>query len=65
MKKTNLKKIPPPYKNRKDYVGGTNDKTREYDDSPSDTDGCALTMKIKIKKMTITLKIHLKTILYK
>ena len=41
MKKTNLKKIPPPYKNRKDYVGGTNDKTREYDDSPSDTDGCA------------------------
>ena len=34
-------KTPPPYKNKQDYVGGTNDKTRESDDSPSDTDGCA------------------------
>ena len=34
---------PPPYKNNKDYEGGTNDKTRdshtcETSDSPSDTD---------------------------
>ena len=34
-------KTPPPYKNKQDYVGGTNDKTRESYDSPSDTDGCA------------------------
>ena len=37
--KPNLK-IPPPYKNNQDYVGGTNDKTRESNDSTSDTDGC-------------------------
>ena len=30
------------YKNNQDYDGGTNDKTREYDDSPSDTDGCEI-----------------------
>ena len=36
-----IKKTLPPYKNKQDYVGGTNDKTRESDDSPSDTDGCA------------------------
>ena len=40
----NLKKTPPPYKNRQDCIGGTNDKTRESDDSPSNTDGCARNM---------------------
>ena len=44
--KPNLKLTPPPYTNKHEYVGGTNEKTRdshtrEYDDSPSDTDGCA------------------------
>ena len=29
--------MPPPYKNKQDYVGGNNDKTRESDDSPCDT----------------------------
>ena len=33
-------KTPPPCKNKQDYVGGTNDKTCQSDDSPSDTDGC-------------------------
>ena len=37
---------PPPYKNKKDYKGGTNDKsrdshTRETSDSPSNNDSCA------------------------
>ena len=40
MKKHN-KKTPPPFKNKEDYIGGTIEKTREYDDSPSKTDGCA------------------------
>ena len=36
---------PPPYKNKKDYKGGTNDETRdshtrETSDSPIDTDSC-------------------------
>ena len=35
------KKTPPSYKNKQDYDGVTNDKTRESDDSPSNTDGCA------------------------
>ena len=39
--KPNLKSTPPPYKNKQDYVGGTNDKTRESGDSTNDTDGCA------------------------
>ena len=39
--KTNLKLTPPPYKNNQDYVLGTDDKTCEYDDSPSDINGCA------------------------
>ena len=34
-------KKPRQYKNKQDYSGGTNDKTRESDDSPNDTDGCA------------------------
>ena len=33
--------MPPPYKNKQDHIGGTNDKTRESDYSPSDNDGCA------------------------
>ena len=40
-KNNNLKKTPLPYKNKQDYDGGTNYKTRKSDDSPSDTDGCA------------------------
>ena len=40
-KKHYLKITPPPCKNKQDYVGGTNDNTRESDDYPSDTDGCA------------------------
>ena len=44
--KHNLKLTPSSYTNKYEYVGGTNEKTRdsqtrEYDDSPSDTDGCA------------------------
>ena len=38
--------IPPPYANKKDYKGGTNDKTRdsytrETSDFPSNNDSCA------------------------
>ena len=32
--------MPPPCKNEQDYSGGTNYKTQESDDYPSDTDGC-------------------------
>ena len=44
--KLNLKLTPLPYTNKQDYVGGTNDKTRdsqtrESEDYQSDTDGCA------------------------
>ena len=44
--KLNIKLTPPPYTNKHEYVGGTNEKThdsqtRESEDSPSDTDGCA------------------------
>ena len=49
MKKHN-KKTSPPYKNKQDYVGDNNDKTREYDDSPSDTDGCAINLDNEQKK---------------
>ena len=58
---------PPPYTNKKDYKGGTNDKTRdshthETSDSPSDTDSCArkLYEKYIMKKMKITLSLNLK-----
>ena len=42
----NVELTPPPNTNKQEYVGGTNDKTRdshtrEYEDSRSDTDGCA------------------------
>ena len=53
---------PPPYKNKKDYKGGTNDKTRDYytrekSVSQSDNDSCArnLDEKNKKKKMKNTL----------
>ena len=35
-------KTPPLYKNKQDYGDGTNDKARESDDSPNDTDGCKI-----------------------
>ena len=40
MKKYIIKKTPPPFKNKEDYIGDTNEKTRESDDSTSVTDGC-------------------------
>ena len=40
-KKHNLKKTPPPCKNKQDCVDGSNDKTHESDNSTSDTDSCA------------------------
>ena len=57
-----IKKTPPPYKNKQDYVGGTNDKTRESDDSPGDTNGCArnLDYEHETKKIMNTLNLHLK-----
>ena len=44
--KINLKLTPPPYTNKHEYDGVTNEKTRdsqtrESEDYPSDTDGCA------------------------
>ena len=36
-----MKKTPPPFKNKEYYIGGTNEKTHESDDSPSDTYGFA------------------------
>ena len=42
MKKT--KKTPPPFKNKVDYRGDTNEQTRESDDSPSDTECCAINL---------------------
>ena len=44
------------------YIGGTNQKTCEYDDYPSDTDGCAINLgnEHEIKKKKNTLKLHLK-----
>ena len=44
--KINVELAPSPNKNNQDYVGGTNDKkrdyqTREYEDARSNTDGCA------------------------
>ena len=34
------KKKPPPFKNKEDYIGDNNEKTRGPDDSPSETDVC-------------------------
>ena len=39
--KYNNKKTPPPLKNKEDNIGDTNEKTRKFNDSPSETDGCA------------------------
>ena len=44
--KINIELTPPLNINKQDYIGGTNDKTRdsqtcESEDSWSDTDGCA------------------------
>ena len=36
-----MEKNPLPFKNKADYIGGTNEKTREPDDYPSNNDGCA------------------------
>ena len=41
MNKNITKKTPPPFKNKEDYIGDTNEKTRESDDSISETGGCA------------------------
>ena len=38
MQKKQLKK-PPPFKNKEDYIGDTNEKTRGSYDSPSETHG--------------------------
>ena len=40
-KNNNAKKTPPSFKNKEDYIGGTNEKTRESGGSPSDNDGFA------------------------
>ena len=34
------KETPPPFKNKVDYRGDTNEKTHGSDDYPSETDGC-------------------------
>ena len=51
--KPNLKLTPSPYTNKQDQVGVTNDKTRESDDYPSDTDGCARNIDDEHKKRRI------------
>ena len=33
-------KIPPPFKNKDNYIGDTNEKIRGSNDSQSETDGC-------------------------
>ena len=44
MKKKHNIKTPSPLKNKQDYIGVTNEKTRGSDDYPSDTDGCAINL---------------------
>ena len=39
IEKNNNEKTPPLFKNKGDYIGDTNEKTRGSDDSPSETDG--------------------------
>ena len=63
----NLKLTPPLYTNKHEYIGGTNEKTPDSqtsksEDSWSDTDGCARNIddEQKMKKMTLTLTLHLK-----
>ena len=40
MKKNILQKTPPPFKNKEDYIGDTNENAHEPNDSPSKTDVC-------------------------
>ena len=40
MQKKRTKNKSPPFKNKEDYIGDTNEKTSGSDDSPSETDGC-------------------------
>ena len=47
--KHNRKITPPPFKNKEDSIGGTNEKTRESEDSPSETNGCARNLGKKYK----------------
>ena len=35
-----MKKTPPTFKNKEDYIVDTNEKTRDSNGSPSETDGC-------------------------
>ena len=49
MKEYIIIKKPPPFKNKVDYRGDTNDKTRESDVSPSNTDNCARNLGNKYK----------------
>ena len=35
------KKTPPPFKNKEEYIGDTDEKTRGSNDSPSETNGFA------------------------
>ena len=54
MKKINVELTPPPNTNNQDYAVGTTYKTRyyqtrEYEDSRSDTDGCARNLDEKRK----------------
>ena len=37
-------KTPAPFKNKENYIGDTNEKTRGSDDYPSETDGCTSNM---------------------
>ena len=37
-------KTPPPFKNKENYIGDTNEKNRRSDDSPSETDDCAINL---------------------
>ena len=44
MQKIRIKKTPPTFKNKEDYIGDTNENTHGYDGSPGETDGCARNM---------------------
>ena len=60
--KIHVELTPPPNKNKQDYSGGTNDKTRdsqtrESGDSQSENDGCARNL---YEEHKITLTLHLK-----
>ena len=40
MQKIIIQKTCPPFKNKEDYIGDTNEKTHGSDYSPSETDDC-------------------------